>query len=87
MTEMSSEVQQQSGGGRALWQAQCTLLVWLSQLLFIPFSLASVDSSLDATAPAAMYAACFSPQRHHRLHARGSALLCRRGPMYGNSGG
>lgn len=28
-----------------LWQAQCTLLLWLSQLLLIPFDLASVDSS------------------------------------------
>lgn len=37
-----------TGGG--LWQAQCTLLLWLSQLLYIPFSLASVDSSLDSTA-------------------------------------
>ena len=28
-----------------LWQAQCTLLLWLSQLLLIPFDLATVDSS------------------------------------------
>ncbi|BDA42087.1 probable tubulin-specific chaperone D [Coccomyxa sp. Obi] len=35
--------------GSGLWQAQCTLLLWLSQLLYIPFSLASVDSSLSGT--------------------------------------
>ncbi|EIE22040.1 ARM repeat-containing protein, partial [Coccomyxa subellipsoidea C-169] len=42
----------EEGGNAAggLWQAQCTLLLWLSQLLYIPFSLASVDSSLGSTA-------------------------------------
>lgn len=41
--------QQAEDGGSGLWQAQCTLLLWLSQLLYIPFSLASVDSSLVGT--------------------------------------
>ncbi len=30
------------------WQADCVLLLWLSQLLLIPFDLAAVDSSIDA---------------------------------------
>ena len=34
------------------WQADCVLLLWLSQLLLIPFDLAAVDSSMDAAAPA-----------------------------------
>ena len=39
---------QGSGGTEGLWQAQCTLLLWLSQLLLIPFNLATVDSSADS---------------------------------------
>jgi hypothetical protein len=37
---------QGDGDCYGLWQLQCTLLLWLSQLLYIPFSLATVDSSL-----------------------------------------
>lgn len=32
------------------WQSDCVLLLWLSQLLLIPFDLAAVDSSIDVTA-------------------------------------
>ena len=32
--------------GKAAWQADCVLLLWLSQLLLIPFDLATVDSSM-----------------------------------------
>ncbi len=41
------EAQEQQGSMEGLWQAQCTLLLWLSQLLLIPFPLATVDSSAD----------------------------------------
>jgi hypothetical protein len=41
------EALEQQGGMEGLWQAQCTLLLWLSQLLLIPFPLATVDSSAD----------------------------------------
>ena len=37
-----------------LWQAQCTLLLWLSQLLLIPFDLATVDSSAGVATSAAL---------------------------------
>ncbi|CAL8461606.1 g1137 [Coccomyxa elongata] len=43
------DAEQAKEGGRGLWQAQCTLLLWLSQLLYIPFSLASVDSSISTS--------------------------------------
>lgn len=42
----SSIVQAREGTAtEGLWQAQCTLLLWLSQLLLIPFDLATVDSA------------------------------------------
>ena len=44
----------QGGGnpqvGEAAWQADCVLLLWLSQLLLIPFDLATVDSSMAQSA-------------------------------------
>ena len=36
--------------GEAAWQADCVLLLWLSQLLLIPFDLATVDSSMADSA-------------------------------------
>ena len=34
-----------------VWEAQCTLLLWLSILVLLPFHMASLDSSLtDITA-------------------------------------
>ncbi len=34
----------------SIWEAQCTLTLWLAQLVLIPFDLASVDSSISASA-------------------------------------
>ena len=34
----------------SIWEAQCTLTLWLAQLVLIPFDLASVDSSITANA-------------------------------------
>ena len=34
----------------SIWEAQCTLTLWLAQLVLIPFDLASVDSSILANA-------------------------------------
>lgn len=39
------------------WQADCVLMLWLSQLLLIPFDLATVDSSMDASASIDRYSA------------------------------
>lgn len=30
----------------SIWEAQCTLTLWLAQLVLIPFDLAVVDSSI-----------------------------------------
>lgn len=32
-----------------LWEAQCILLLWLSQLVLVPFNLSLLDSSLQET--------------------------------------
>ena len=32
----------------SIWEAQCTLTLWLAQLVLIPFDLAVVDSSITA---------------------------------------
>ncbi len=32
----------------SIWEAQCTLTLWLSQLILIPFDLATIDSSIEA---------------------------------------
>jgi len=34
----------------SIWEAQCTLTLWLAQLVLIPFDLPSVDSSISASA-------------------------------------
>ena len=33
-----------------MWEAQCTLLLWLAILVLLPFDMASLDSSLGAGA-------------------------------------
>ena len=57
-----------------VWEAQCTLLLWLAILVLLPFNMASMDSSLgDATvtcalnpvplaSPAALEETCLSDQ-------------------------
>ena len=42
------QVKEAQRGMTGDWQADCVLLLWLSQLLLIPFDLAAVDSSIDA---------------------------------------
>ena len=42
-TERAAE--QGEGADQGPWEAQCVLLLWLSQLVLIPFDLALVDSS------------------------------------------
>ena len=40
--------QQALGGQAGWWEAQCVVLLWLSQMVLLPFNLALLDSSLSA---------------------------------------
>ena len=52
--------------GEAAWQADCVLLLWLSQLLLIPFDLATVDSSMAELSPRLQVpSACCSTSSWH----------------------
>ena len=47
--QVSQETQRREEAD-SIWEAQCTLTLWLAQLVLIPFDLASVDSSITANA-------------------------------------
>lgn len=47
--------------GPAQWEAQCVLLLWLSQLVLLPFHLALLDSSLSDASPSSTCAPAWSP--------------------------
>ncbi len=71
----------------SIWEAQCTLTLWLAQLVLIPFDLASVDSSISASATRSplLLESVLVPQASHlvqslcgRMWAKGiySVVLC-----------
>ncbi len=60
--QVSQETQRREESD-SIWEAQCTLTLWLAQLVLIPFDLASVDSSITASATrSAVVVTCFEPE-------------------------
>ncbi|KAK9814241.1 hypothetical protein WJX72_002759 [[Myrmecia] bisecta] len=51
LVQLAAQGTAPSGGveskGEGVWEAQCVLMLWLSQLVLIPFDLATVDTSLS----------------------------------------
>lgn len=59
--DLEPVVQLLGGLGPAQWEAQCVLLVWLYQLVLLPFHLALLDSSLSDAPPSSTCAPSWAP--------------------------